>query len=221
MLCKQRLLGGVVAMALGALGVLGITNPSLARPVSYPGGFTLIQENNPVSSSLLAHYTPNRHYAVGLRLERDFEERRDLIGLQANWLAWRRNARASQANFYVKAGLLAATDEGLKGTADPAGFASVSLDWEDRRYLVMAEAEVKADGDQRAKTMQRFRAGFAPYEGDYGDLHTWLFFDLFSRPSGKDKLTPQITARFFYQTLLTEVGVDDRGRFTFNWTLRF
>jgi hypothetical protein len=65
------------------------------------------------------------------------------------------------------------------------------------------------------------RIGWAPYEGDYGDAHLWLFAQL-KRDSGMaDEVQPALVARLFYRKLLVEAGVTDRGGLILNSQIRF
>ena len=41
-----------------------------ARPVSYPGGVTLMQINDGYFSNLHLHYSPSIKYSVGLKIEK-------------------------------------------------------------------------------------------------------------------------------------------------------
>lgn len=56
------------ALLLLALGCL-TSIASLARPVSYAGGWTVIGESDRQSSSALVHYTPSPTMSLGLKTE--------------------------------------------------------------------------------------------------------------------------------------------------------
>lgn len=43
--------------------------PALARPVSYPGGWTLMGMNDIDSNSVHVHYSPTATYSIGWRHE--------------------------------------------------------------------------------------------------------------------------------------------------------
>lgn len=172
-----------------------------------------------MSGSLLLHYTPNRHWSVGARAMRMREAEWSLAGIQATWLVKRWNMPGAQANIYVS---------GLAGggwrdgdTARPAGFAEVQADWENRRVMVMGMARLThADGIETAD-MQMVRFGWAPFAGDYGDVHLWLFGQARRESAAQDRLQPALVARIFYKTLLLEAGVTDRGGLILNSALRF
>lgn len=210
-----------LATAVFVLAVFGSSWTAEARPVSYPGGWTVMQETWDEESSLLVHYTVNRHWALGLRGEWDRDKDMAFLGPQANIILFRENAPASQTNVYLKTGAGMAWNTVGPRDEKAAGFASLSADWEDRRFMVMYEAEIKFDETDSADTMQMARAGFAPYVGDYGDLHTWLFVELRHEPESEDPLSAALIARLFYQTTLVEAGITDAGDPVLNFQIRF
>ena len=70
--------------------------------------------------------------------------------------------------------------------------------------------------------MQAGHVGWAPYEGDTGDLHTWLMLEVDHRPDALESIgvTPMI--RFFKNTLLVEVGYNmTEHQPLANFTFRF
>ncbi|MGL6043055.1 MAG: hypothetical protein ACRC1J_03955, partial [Sandaracinobacteroides sp.] len=192
---------------LAALCVATFAVPADARPVSYPGGITLMQEFDPMMGSLLLHYTPNRHYSVGGRALRMREDGWNLAGPQATWLASRRNMPGAQANLYVTGMAGAAWEDG--GTARPGGFAEVQADWENRRVMLMGMARLTHLEGLSTSNMQMGRIGWAPYAGDYGDAHLWLFAQVMRDSAMADSMQPALVARLFYRTLLVEAGVTD------------
>lgn len=203
---------------VAALAALGST-PAATRPVSYPGGVTLMQEFDPMMASVLLHYTPNRHVSLGGRYTRMREEGWSLAGPQATWLVKRWNMPASQANLYVTGMAGAAWRDGA--TATPGGFLEAQADWENRRVMVMAMARVTdAEGFERSG-MQMARIGWAPYAGDYGDMHLWLFGQVMRDSQVMDEVQPAFVARLFYRTMLVEAGVTDRGGLILNSVFRF
>jgi hypothetical protein len=193
--------------------------PAGARPVSWPGGVTVITELNPVMGSALVHYTPNRHWSLGGRYVRMREEGWQLVGPQATWLVRRWSRPAAQANLYVTGMAGAAFEDG--GPARPGGFLEAQADWENRRVMVMGMARLTAAEAQGRSDMQMLRFGWAPYAGDYGDVHLWLFGQLMRDSTAMDAMQPALVARLFYRTVMLEAGATDRGRLILNAQLRF
>ena len=58
----------------------------------------------------------------------------------------------------------------------------------------------------------RYRFGVAPYVAEYGEMQTWIIAQATWFPDMDDQviLTPMM--RFFYRTVLWEVGADLDGR---------
>lgn len=204
---------------MAALAAAFLAVPAGARPVSWPGGLTVITELNPVMGSALLHYTPNRHWSVGGRYVRMREEGWQLAGAQATWLVRRWNRPAAQANLYVAGFAGAAFDDG--GPARPGTFLEAQADWENRRLMVMGMGRLTAAQGQGRSDMQMFRLGLAPYAGNYGDVHLWLFGQLMRDSAAADTIQPALVARVFYRTVMLEAGATDRGRLILNAQLRF
>lgn len=169
--------------------------------------------------SLLIHYTPNKSWSIGARALTMRDSDWSLAGGQASWLAKRWNLPGAQANIYVSGMLGAAWENGK--TAHPGGFAELQADWETRRFMLMGMARLTHADTIETANMQMLRAGFAPWVGDYGDVHLWLFGQVMRDSTTTDSIQPALVARIFYRTLLVEAGVTDRGGLILNSTFRF
>ncbi|MBS3961656.1 MAG: hypothetical protein KGZ61_07490 [Sandarakinorhabdus sp.] len=215
----RLLFAAAVAAAPLLLGGTGAD----ARPVSFPGGITVMQELDPMMGSLLVHYTPNRHYSIGGRVQRMRKDEWTMAGAQATWLVKRWNMPEAQANLYVAGVAGGAWRDGE--TVHPGGFVEAQADWENRRVMVMGMARLThvegGAGNIGTSDMQMARFGWAPYAGDFGDVHLWLFAQV-RRTSGEpDEVVPAAVARIFYRTMLFEAGVTDRGGLILNSVFRF
>ena len=200
-----------------------------ARPVSYPGGWTVMLRNDDNANSIHAHYTPDPKHSVGLRVIYDRE--RDFVysGAQVNRLIKRWNKRDSQANIYgmISAGI--AVDETSADTAradDFAGFIGLAADWETRRYFISARMEHWQRGRFDDDTTYHGRLGIAPYVAGTGALHTWFMVEGHHRPESDgvfkdDNVGGTALVRFFKGPSLLEIGVDDKGTPLLNYIHRF
>lgn len=204
--------------ALAAALVLG-SGPAPARPVSWPGGWTAIQEWNPDMGSFLLHYTPSRHWSAGLVARRMREGDWTLTGAQATWLVQRWNLPAAQANLYLSGGAGAAWRDG--GPVRPGGFARVQGDWETRRLMVMGMAEVSRGDGIATVDIEMLRAGFAPWLAGYGGVHLWLFGQVRRDSAAMNRVEPAFVARVFHRTVMLEAGVTGSGGLLLNSTFRF
>ena len=90
--------------------------------------------------------------------------------------------------------------------ADFGAQAGVMADWETRRLFVSYRASVQDFGSLDKSAMQAARFGFAPYEGDTGDLHTWLMIEVDNRPDNPEPWGVTPLVRFFYGSALFEAG---------------
>ena len=201
------------------LFMLAFTHNALARPVSYPGGITLMQTNDMLSSNLHIHYSPSIDYSIGYKGEYWRDDDWQFHGLQLNNLVKRWNKPASQANFYVKSG--AGFIKPKDGETELAGFTGLSVDWENRRYFTQYENRYYHAGDIDQFYSQKARLGIAPYMGDYGDLHTWLMLQVDHMPTAEDSLTVTPLVRLFKGEYLTEIGVNNRGEALLNIVIRY
>jgi len=210
----------MITVKVAVAAIVALASASVAaRPVSYPGGLTAIQELDPMMGSLLIHYTPNRSWSVGARALTMRDSGWSMAGAQGSWLAKRWNMPGAQANIYLSGMLGAAWEDGK--TPNPGGFAEIQADWETRRFMLMGMARLTHAERIETGDMQMIRAGFAPWVGDYGDIHLWLFGQVMRDSTTADSIQPGLVARIFYRTMLVEAGVTDRGGLILNSTFRF
>lgn len=205
-----------------AIAASSLVPQAQARPVSYPGGWTLMQEHNGEHSHALLHYTLTPQDAVGFLAEVNWEEDTRLFGGQYNRLVRRWNGKGSQANVYVKAALGVLDPFDADAGTGAGGFLAVSADWETRRWFLAWDSRVMEYGGG-ADTAHVARVGVAPYVADYGELHTWLMLEVSHRPDARGErelVTPLV--RLFKGTHLVEVGFTPQTEeFTVNWIKRF
>lgn len=203
-------------------------NQAFARPVSYSGGTTIMQNNNAVYNSLHVHYSPTFKYSVGYKGEYFRDSRIAINMLQLNYLGKRWNKKESQANVYFKGGIgnfhLDTNNDlwDFKGKNALGGFVGVATDWETRRYFASYENKYYAsDKHIMNEFMQRGRLGIAPYLANYGSWHTWFMVDVMHLPEQKDTVIITPMFRFFKGTHMFEFGLSDGKQIMFNFALRF
>ena len=212
-----------VLLALFGIGlIIPIFKPTevYARPVSYPEGITFMTMNDGDANTLHLHYSPTAKYSVGYKFEHWRDRGFNLNAVQLNNLVKRWNKKDSQANLYLKSGIGIADERGTS-ESNIAGFTGLSADWEDRRYFVQYENRYTEAGDIDDFYMQSARVGWAPYEGDYGDLHTWLMLEVDHSPESNDNFTVTPLIRMFKDVHLVEFGVSNHGEALFNYVLRY
>lgn len=210
-------------LALSLMGLCFLSVSAQARPVSYPGGWTVMMTNSGDANSAHVHYSPTAKMSVGVRSEYRREGEYQLNSVQMNNLLKRWNKRDSQANLYLKSGIgFAYSDAGdFDGETDAAAFTGIAADWEDRRYFISYENRYIEAGDIDDGYMQSARVGIAPYIGDYGDLHTWLMLQVDHSPESDEKVTVTPLVRLFKDVHLMEAGISNQGDVLFNYVIRF
>lgn len=188
------------------------------RPVSYPGGWTVMQMHNRGSTSVHLHYSPTARHSIGMRALHSREEDVFALMFQSNTLLRRINRPDSQANFYLKWAAGAGFEN---NNAHPAAFAGVSADWETRRLFVRYENRATAFGEAGSSFTQSTRVGVAPYVADFGSVHTWLMLEVAHYPETGDEIEVTPVVRFFKNASLVEVGYSINGKLTLNFIRRF
>jgi len=212
-----------IASLIVGFTAVAVSASVLARPISYAGGWTLMETSNRASSAALLHYTPAHNYSVGARYE--WMRRADIRmhAIQPTYLAKRWFGKEYQANLYLTGGI--GRVEGKLdqvSTTETASFAGIMADWETRSLFASYEIRAADLGKLGNQTMHAARIGWAPYEGDTGDLHTWLMLEIDRREhlSGATTVTPLI--RFFQGPALLEVGYNlSDSKPLINFTYRF
>lgn len=210
-------------MALAFLSATAYSKPAEARPVSYPGGWTTMLMNDGEKNSAHIHYSPTANLSLGYKFENWRDKEMVLNALQMNNLLHRWNEANSQANLYLKSGLgIAYSDaEEFDSEKAPAAFTGLAADWENRRLFVSYENRYTEAGEIDDFYMQSARIGWAPYEGDYGDLHSWLMLHVEHTPENGDPLTVTPLVRFFKSVHLLEAGMNNHGELLFNYVYRY
>ncbi len=193
-----------VAIAILCLVAVG---RAVARPVSYEGAWTVIQETDRQSTALWTHLTLNTKLSLGYRGE--WDRRMDAVfqGGQATYLIKRWFGENYQANLYGMAGggLAYGVNGNTAGTR-PAAFGGLLADWETRRWFLSYRLRGVAGTSVDSTFIQAARFGVAPYIGDMGELHTWLMVEIDNRADLPDPIGITPLVRFFKGTALLELG---------------
>lgn len=213
-LLKTLFVAGVMITATAA---------AQARPVSYPGGWTVMLNNNGDKNSGHVHYSPTAKTSIGYRYEHWRDKEYDIHAAQMNNLLKRWNEEDSQANAYLKSGVGIVDGKGgdYDGETDLAAFTGLALDWENRRFFTSYENRYTYAGDLDDFYQQSARVGVAPYIGDYGDLHTWLMVEVEHSPESAETFTVTPLVRLFKDVHLVEAGMNNHGEALFNYTYRY
>ena len=163
----------------------------------------------------MQHYTPSAYYSLGYRLEYLTLDRNTHM-FQYNRLLERFNKRNSQANIYLFSGLGFWSKKTQYGNT---GFIGLSTDWENQRWFIKYENNLQFYDKFKSEFSQFIKGGFAPYVGNYGDLHTWIMGVLYQAPDNTLSFYPVI--RFFKGNVLIEINYFQKKKWGLNGIYRF
>ena len=182
-----------------------------ARPISYSGGSTLMMFSDNMKDSLYYHYSPSYKYSFGIENLKDKNLRDDYSYLRFTYLINRKNSLHSQRNLYFQSGLSAKSGNDL--------FYGIHGDWETRRWFLGFDIK-KVENRLKSYNQNHVQIGFAPYLGEYGDIHTWLMLKT-KKTSIKDKRSSYPALKFFKGNTLLEFGYNNRTDWDIHLMYRF
>ena len=194
-----------------------------ARPVSYTGGWTIIEESDRQASSALVHYTPAPSWSIGLRTEVNRDNDYAIYSAHPTFLAKRWFGKDYQGNLYFHGGIgVASGVDGNPLSNETAVYGGIMADWETRSLFAGYRSRYLDAGHFGDQFMHAARVGYAPYEGDSGDLHTWLMLEIDHRPEDDEPITATPLVRLFKGPLLLEMGYNlTVNQPLLNFTYRF
>jgi hypothetical protein len=178
--------------------VLFLSSMIESRPISYSGGSTIMAFSDNMKDSFYYHYSPSYKYSIGLEVLDDKIIDNSYSILRTTYLFNRKNETNSQRNIYLESGF---TMNNLK-----ENFFGLHGDWETRR-LFLGFGTRKINNTINYSSVF-FQAGFAPYLGEYGDLHTWIMLKS-KKNSITDEWNSYPVIKFFKGNFLIELGHDD------------
>ncbi len=200
-------------------GSLLLGEKAEAKPVSYVGGFMVMQENDETGNTLSLDYTFSPRFAAGLYAKKENGGTEfKTVGPQLNTLIKRWNLPEGQGNIFNMTGA------GVSHYQDKDKFSAwtgILADYETRRIFTSYEARLMYVDTIEKSLWQRARVGFAPYVANYDDLHTWFMVQVDDHPAKEKSIVVTPLVRLFYHTTLVEGGVSNNGDVMFNWVLQF
>ncbi len=182
-----------------------------ARPISYSGGSTLMMFSDNMKDSLYYHYSPSYKYSVGIENLKDKNLRDNYSYLRFTYLINRKNSLHSQRNLYFQSGLSSKSGNDL--------FYGIHGDWETRRWFLGFDTK-KVENRLKSYNQNHVQIGFAPYLGEYGDIHTWLMLKT-KKTSIKDKRSSYPALKFFKGNTLLEFGYNNKTDWDIHLMYRF
>lgn len=201
-----------------ALALLLFPLPATAKPVTWVDGqqITLMNDQDMNAAHYMYTVTPKTSVQASMAHMRGDDT--NIGSVQMNHLVKRWNLPGAQANIYGSLGAGYAWNEDDHA---PAGLVGVLADYETRRVFVAYEAEGIAAGDVTNQLWHRARVGFAPYEGEYDDLHTWIMLQTDYRPNAEHEVSVMPLIRLFKTDWMVEGGMNTRGEAMFNFIIQY
>jgi hypothetical protein len=164
-----------------------------------------------MKESIYYHFSPSYKYSVGIEGIKDKVFNSKYSYLRYTYLLDRRNTDISQRNLYFQSGLSSKGNESF--------FYGIHGDWETRR-LFLGFGYKKVENNVESYNNRYYQFGFAPYLGDYGDLHTWIM--LKSKKNTLDnKWSSYPVLKFFKGNVLFEIGYNDKTEWDMHLMYRF
>lgn len=204
-----RLLGLIVFL---------ISQSALAHPVIYEGGKVFSFSNMPSYSDNQALYSLTPKIAAGLnhwRFTKD--ERNTEFGFaRLNYLLKRINGEDSQANIYLLSGVGMVDSEIGSRATEEAYMGGVEMDWETRTLYTSLKHYQFASPEVTDIGMTQARIGFSPVEANFEQLQTWFMVQAMYMGEVDQTVTVTPFLRFFYQSVLWELGSSTRGEWMLN-----
>lgn len=200
---------GIRFLTFCLLAILSMSVDS--RPVSYPGGFTLMTKADNFQNSVYMHYSPTYKYAIGIERKKDKRIEDQYSLLRFTYLVNRKNTHNSQRNLYFQSGFSLDSNDN--------SFYGIHGDWETRRYFIGFDFK-KVESPNQDYSEQKYQIGFAPYLGEYGDLHTWIMLKA-TKNSITDTTSTYPCLKFFKGDNLLELGYNGKSNWDFHFMRRF
>lgn len=182
-----------------------------ARPVSYADSYTLMGKSDSFKDTLYLHYSPSHRYSIGIETVNDKLLDTNYAHFRFTYLLHRKNTSNSQRNLYFQSGI---SSKGIKNY-----FYGLQGDWETRRFFSGFEYK-----QTKSATLDysegSWQLGFAPYIGDYGDLHTWLLLKT-TRNTVSDQWDTYPVLKIFKGSAMLEIGYSRQSDLDLHLMYRF
>lgn len=199
-----------------ALWLLTYGALAFGHPVTFKGGWAFMAFNQPDMYDWQLLYTFKPKLSLGVDFIGDSMEPRERYFLipRLSWLVKRWNEADSQANIYVSGGVGLANKGSLN---HPAVEGAIEADYETRSIYFSGKAQIVAAQGFNTLALYQLRAGFAPYLGESGELHSWLIGQVQYLPFAPDQtLRVGPVLRMFYKNVLWELGVSTKRTWNIN-----
>ncbi len=188
-----------------------VSNSGETRPISYSGGSTAMTFSDNMKNSIYYHFSPSHKYSLGIEAIEDKFFGSNYSYFRFTYLLDRKNTQNSQRNLYFQSGV---SSKGFDNF-----FYGIHGDWETRR-LFFGFSLKQVENEKKDYYDQSYQLGFAPYIGNYGDLHTWIMLKT-KRNSLMSEWSTYPVLKFFKGNVLMEFGYNDKTEWDLHLMYRF
>ena len=196
-------------MCLLSVVLVGMPTAAAAHPVTFEDGIAFSSVFQPRATLIEAAYSTSPRFALGLTYVRQDVEKQVGRGgfVNGNVLLYRLNGEGSQTNLYAIFGAGAGGDR----WTTPVGMSALQADFETTRFYTAWMGRTISTGEEHL-WQTTYRIGFAPYEAEFSELQSWLVGQVAYMPDLQRTPNASALLRFFYRTVLWEIGGDLEGR---------
>ncbi|HXH29257.1 MAG TPA: hypothetical protein VNJ01_00430 [Bacteriovoracaceae bacterium] len=211
---KNYLIGSLVYM---------ITLSAHSHPVIYQGGKVISSFNMASYSDNQALYSITSKWSAGLNHWRFTKKDKNTeMGLaRVNHLLWRKNGEDSQANIYLLSGIGLVDSEIEARRTEEVYLGGFEADWETRTLFTALKYYHFTSPKVTDIFMAQGRIGFSPFESGFEDLQTWFMLQAMVMPDVEPNVIITPMLRFFYKSVLWEMGSSTRAEWMLNLMVHY
>ncbi len=187
-----------------------ISEITISRPISWSGGSTFMYKSNSMISSYYYHFSPSYKYSLGVEYINDRYFNNQYVSLKSTYLLGRSNTKFSQGNLYFTGGLSTKSSKEY--------YYGIHGDWETRRWFT-SFSQLDKNTSTHDYTEREIQLGFAPYLGEYDELHSWIMLKT-KKDTINDNWQTYPFLKFFKGDYLMEIGTKD-SHWDFHYMIRF
>jgi hypothetical protein len=196
------------------------TTTSIAKPIAFADGTTLMHERDRNMLETNLFYAPKAWFSLGASTSfmqsDDKTKRHEAVYAQANLLGKRWNMPDAQANVFLSGGVGEAhvreihPDGNIDERVTARRFA-IQGDYETRQLYTSFKVDTHASS-RYFDRFDTFQIGFSPVAHDYDDLAIWFIAQVKKSRGMDDKTEGGAFLRLFKGNIWVELGMTERRK---------
>ncbi len=205
-------------IVISLLSGLITASDAYAQQLSYPGGQTLVVQNNGSQHSAEFNHSIRYNISVGGVIRYNDNNDDIFIGPQATWLVKRLNGKSSQANFIMSSSI---GNLRSNGADNLSGSIQISADYINTKSFIAYASRATFVNDREAQYRQTLRGGIALHRPRDGKLQPFLALQLDRFDGIRDDWQASPFIRMVKGSVVGEIGVNDKGGILANLVILF